>query len=129
MARPVAGKRLHSHRIAGGHRHPGCDAAACIVQGKTESPSNDVLEQYQAICLGLVYWYTNATDNTDVLVNNYDKLSLQTEINNKTCRTWVNNNMGWGAALIDQQITNLDLLKVGIFACYVGNSMGLYKCP
>jgi hypothetical protein len=34
--------------------------------------------------------------------------------------------MGWG---IDQQITNINLLKVGIFASYVGNSAGLYKCP
>jgi hypothetical protein len=32
--------------------------------------------------------------------------------------------MGWG---IDQQITNINLLKVGIFASYVGNSAGLYQ--
>ena len=70
-----------------GHRHHchSCrDAAACIVQGQTESPSNDVLEQYQAICLGLVYWYTYATDNSDTLVNNYDAVDIQNEINNQT---------------------------------------------
>jgi prepilin-type processing-associated H-X9-DG protein len=74
----------------------------------------------------LVYWYTYATDNSDTLVNNYDAVDIQNEINNQTYRTWVNNNMGWG---IDQQITNINLLKVGIFASYVGNSAGLYKCP
>jgi hypothetical protein len=72
-----------------------------------------VLEQYQAICLGLVYWYTDGTDNSDTLVNNYDAVDIQNEINNQTYRTWVNNNMGWGT---DQQITNLNLLRVGIFA-------------
>ena len=43
-----------------------------------------MLEQYQAICLGLVYWYTYATDNSDTLVNNYDAVDIQNEINNQT---------------------------------------------
>jgi prepilin-type N-terminal cleavage/methylation domain-containing protein/prepilin-type processing-associated H-X9-DG protein len=71
-------------------------------------------------------WTMYATDNTDNLVNNYDAMDLQNEINNKTYRTWVNNNMGWGT---DQQITNLDLLRAGIFAPYVANNTGIYKCP
>ena len=40
-------------------------------------------------------WTMYANDNTDNLVNNYDAADLQNEINNKTYRTWVNNNMGW----------------------------------
>ena len=71
-------------------------------------------------------WIMYANDNNDNLVNNYDAVNLQNEINNKTYRTWVNNNMGWGT---DPQITNLDLLRVGIFAPYVANNTGIYKCP
>jgi prepilin-type N-terminal cleavage/methylation domain-containing protein/prepilin-type processing-associated H-X9-DG protein len=71
-------------------------------------------------------WTMYANDNSDNLVNNYDAADLQAEINNQTYRTWVNNNMGWN---VDQQVTNLALLKVGIFASYVGNSTGIYKCP
>jgi prepilin-type N-terminal cleavage/methylation domain-containing protein/prepilin-type processing-associated H-X9-DG protein len=71
-------------------------------------------------------WTMYANDNNDTLANNYDKDDLQIEIANMTYRTWVNNNMGWGT---DQQITNLDLLRVGIFASYVGNNTGIYKCP
>jgi prepilin-type N-terminal cleavage/methylation domain-containing protein/prepilin-type processing-associated H-X9-DG protein len=71
-------------------------------------------------------WTMYANDNNDNLVNNYDAVDLQNEINNKTYRNWVNNNMGWGT---DQQITNIDLLRVGIFSSYIGNSIGIYKCP
>jgi prepilin-type processing-associated H-X9-DG protein len=67
-----------------------------------------------------------ANENEDTLVNNYDAISIQNEINNKTYRTWANNNMGWST---DQQNTNTSLLMVGIFASYVGNSTALYKCP
>ena len=71
-------------------------------------------------------WYMYANDNNDTLVNNYDAISIQNEINNQTYRSWANNNMGWD---LSQQITNVNLLKVGIFASYVGNNAGLYKCP
>jgi len=71
-------------------------------------------------------WTMYANDNNDNLVNNYDAVDLQNEINNKTYRTWVNNNMGWGT---DPQITNVDLLRVGIFAPYVANNIAIYKCP
>jgi prepilin-type N-terminal cleavage/methylation domain-containing protein/prepilin-type processing-associated H-X9-DG protein len=71
-------------------------------------------------------WTMYANDNNDNLVNNYDKDDIQIEINNQTYRTWVNNSMGWNT---DPQITNVDLLRVGIFAPYVANSIGIYKCP
>src|ERR1039458_235543 len=71
-------------------------------------------------------WTMYANDNNDTLVNNYDAINLQNEINNQTYRSWANNNMGWST---DQQNTNVNLLKLGIFASYVGNSAGLYKCP
>jgi prepilin-type N-terminal cleavage/methylation domain-containing protein/prepilin-type processing-associated H-X9-DG protein len=71
-------------------------------------------------------WTMYANDNNDLLVNNYDAADLQNEINNQTYRTWVNNNMGWGT---DPNIANPALLKVGIFASYVANNTGIYKCP
>ncbi len=71
-------------------------------------------------------WTMYANDNNDTLVNNYDAADIQNEINNKTYRTWVNNQMGWTT---DPQVTNLDLLRAGIFSSYVANSVGIYKCP
>ncbi|MGC9941465.1 MAG: hypothetical protein ABSE48_06490 [Verrucomicrobiota bacterium] len=68
----------------------------------------------------------DANDNEDRLVNNYDAVDLQCEINNKTQRTWVNNNMGGS---INQQITNLHLLQVGLLSAYAAKSVGMYKCP
>jgi prepilin-type N-terminal cleavage/methylation domain-containing protein/prepilin-type processing-associated H-X9-DG protein len=71
-------------------------------------------------------WFIYTNDNNDKLVNNYDAVDLQTEINNQTYRTWVNDNMGWST---DQQITNLNLLQVGLLAPALGNSTAIYKCP
>jgi prepilin-type N-terminal cleavage/methylation domain-containing protein/prepilin-type processing-associated H-X9-DG protein len=71
-------------------------------------------------------WFMYANDNNDTLVNNYDAIDIQNEINNQTYRSWANNNMGWTT---DQQNTNVSLLKLGIFASYVGNNTALYKCP
>jgi prepilin-type N-terminal cleavage/methylation domain-containing protein/prepilin-type processing-associated H-X9-DG protein len=71
-------------------------------------------------------WIMYSNDNNDRLVNNYDAVDVQNEINNQTYRTWVNDNMGWGT---DQQITNLNLLRVGLLAPLAGNNTGIYKCP
>ena len=71
-------------------------------------------------------WFIYTNDNNDKLVNNYDAVDLQNEINNQTYRTWVNDNMGWTA---DQQITNLNLLQVGLLAPALGNNTAIYKCP
>jgi prepilin-type N-terminal cleavage/methylation domain-containing protein/prepilin-type processing-associated H-X9-DG protein len=71
-------------------------------------------------------WTIYSSDNNDQLVNNYDALDLQNEINNQTYRNWVNDNMGWST---DQQITNLNLLRVGLLAPALGNSIAIYKCP
>src|ERR1017187_10420938 len=70
-------------------------------------------------------WIMYANDNSDQLVNNYDAVDLQNEINNQTYRTWVNGNMGLGA---DQQISNLDLLRVGLLEPFVAKNTGIYKC-
>jgi prepilin-type N-terminal cleavage/methylation domain-containing protein/prepilin-type processing-associated H-X9-DG protein len=71
-------------------------------------------------------WTIYANDNNDGLVNNYDAQDLQTEISNQTYRNWVNDNMGWST---DQQITNLNLLRVGLLASTLGSSTAIYKCP
>jgi prepilin-type N-terminal cleavage/methylation domain-containing protein/prepilin-type processing-associated H-X9-DG protein len=94
-----------------------------LSRAKQKAQSITCLNDTRQFALG---WTMYANDNNDNLVNNYDAAHLKLEINNQTYRTWVNNQMGWGT---DQQITNLDLLRVGIFASYVGNSTGIYKCP
>jgi len=71
-------------------------------------------------------WNIYANDNNDRLVNNYDAVDAQTEINNQTYRTWINDNMGWST---DQQNTNLNLLRVGLLAPALGNSVGVFQCP
>jgi prepilin-type N-terminal cleavage/methylation domain-containing protein/prepilin-type processing-associated H-X9-DG protein len=71
-------------------------------------------------------WTIYTNDNNDKLVNNYDAVDLQNEINNKTYRTWVNDNMGWST---DPQITNVTLLQVGLLSSALGNSIAIYKCP
>jgi prepilin-type N-terminal cleavage/methylation domain-containing protein/prepilin-type processing-associated H-X9-DG protein len=94
-----------------------------LSRAKQKAQSITCLNDTRQFALG---WTMYSNDNSDTLVNNYDAMDLQTEIMNKTYRTWVNNQMGWGT---DQQITNLDLLRAGIFSSYVGNNTGIYKCP
>ncbi len=71
-------------------------------------------------------WHQYASDSDDRLVNNFKGEALGPEIANRTYRSWVNNSMGWSA---DPNVANPDLLKVGIFAPYVANNIGIYKCP
>jgi prepilin-type processing-associated H-X9-DG protein len=74
-------------------------------------------------------WLMYYGDNNDLLVNNYAAVSMQKEVANKTYRTWVNASSGGWWAVANSPATNVALLKVGIFAPYVANNVGLYKCP
>ena len=64
-------------------------------------------------------WITYSSDFNDRLV--YNKPSFATDTNN-----WVGDVMSWGT---DQQITNLDLLRVAALGPYTAKNVGVYKCP
>jgi prepilin-type N-terminal cleavage/methylation domain-containing protein len=71
-------------------------------------------------------WIMYAGDNEEKLVNNYFGSAMATEVQNRTYRNWVNSFMGWQA---DPTVTNVAVYRLGIFSEYVGNSVGIFKCP
>jgi len=73
-----------------------------------------------------IAWTMYAGDNQDKLANNFDGPTVDSEIINQTYRNWANCNMTWAAV---PNVANLGLLRVGVFAPYVANSTGVYKCP
>ncbi len=74
----------------------------------------------------MLAWNLYAGDNNDKVVNNYGVTETQTEINNRTYRNWVNNNMSWD---LNQSNTNTDLLKNGLLAKYISGNVAMFKCP
>jgi len=63
-------------------------------------------------------WIAYSGDFSERLVNN--EPSFATDTNN-----WAPDVMGWGS---DQQITNLNLLRIGPLGPYTAKSTGIYKC-
>jgi prepilin-type N-terminal cleavage/methylation domain-containing protein/prepilin-type processing-associated H-X9-DG protein len=89
--------------------------------------------QAQAIkCMGnsrqlMLAWVQYTVDNNDKLVNNYDVQDIQTEIANKTYRSWVNNIMSWNFP--DFNMTNIDGVVKTPFNSYVARNLMVYQCP
>jgi prepilin-type N-terminal cleavage/methylation domain-containing protein/prepilin-type processing-associated H-X9-DG protein len=71
-------------------------------------------------------WFQYSTDNDDKLVSNFGQAETYAEIATQKYRTWVNNNMYWTT---EPQITNLLMLKVGLFNPYLSGNTRVYKCP
>lgn len=84
-------------------------------------------------CMGstrqlLLAWKMYADDNNDRVVNNFGAGGVQTAITAKTYLNWVNDVMDWSSS--DQWGNfNPDFVKNGIMAPYVGQNLGIYKCP
>ena len=84
-------------------------------------------------CMGstrqlLMAWKMYTDDNNDHVVNNFGVGGVETSITAKTYLNWVNNVMDWSAS--DQWGNfNPDFVRNGILAPYVGQNLGLYKCP
>jgi len=74
----------------------------------------------------MIAWHLYATDNDDRLVNNYGQANTQAEIQNRTYRNWVNNNMTWG---LEADNTNTTFVKNGLLGPYTSGSVNVYKCP
>ena len=71
-------------------------------------------------------WIMYAGDSDDRCANNFGVTETLAEINNRTYRNWVNNNMDWSTT---PSITNLDFIKNGILGKYTAGSANLYRCP
>jgi len=74
----------------------------------------------------MVAWRMYPDENADRVINNFGLNNTITEIVNGTYRNWVNNVMTWDT---DSMNTNIDLIRNGILAPYLGKSLGVYKCP
>jgi prepilin-type processing-associated H-X9-DG protein len=80
----------------------------------------------------MLAWNMYHGDNNGLLVNNFGidtttaTISLGRTDPNRGYRNWVNNVMTWTT---EEYVTNLNYLRVGPFAPYVGNSIGVYLCP
>ena len=71
-------------------------------------------------------WRMYADDNNEQLINNFGANWVYTTIADSTFANWVNNNMLWSA---DAMVTNVDWVKNGILAPYLGQNLGVYRCP
>jgi prepilin-type N-terminal cleavage/methylation domain-containing protein len=86
---------------------------------------------YAVMCLSntkqlMLGWLSYANENDDRLINNFGGVYVANTINDGTYRNWVNNEMDW---TINPWNTNVALIKNGILAPYLGNNLGVYKCP
>lgn len=67
----------------------------------------------------MVAWYTYAHDNNDRCV--YNKGTGGTDLEN-----WVGNNLDWS---MNQQNTNINLIRDAKLGPYTARNLGIYKCP
>lgn len=76
----------------------------------------------------MLAWRMYAEDNNDRVANNFGVSSTQQTITRRTFVNWVNNVMDW--APTDQWGNfNPDYIRNGVLAIYLGNNLGVYKCP
>src|SRR5258708_10244699 len=77
----------------------------------------------------MLAWIQYYTDNNVQLVNNYGRPFPALEEKNKTYRSWVNNEMTWGASdSVGNSIAGVDGITMAPFFKY-SSSLGIYKCP
>jgi prepilin-type N-terminal cleavage/methylation domain-containing protein/prepilin-type processing-associated H-X9-DG protein len=80
----------------------------------------------------LIAWTMYHGDNNGIVANNFGidttdaTIALGRTDPVRGYRNWVNNVMRWDTT---ESVTNLNYLRQGSFAPYVGNSVGAYLCP
>ena len=80
----------------------------------------------------MIAWSMYHGDNNGTVANNFGidttdaTIALGRTDPNRGYRNWVNNVMRWDTT---ESVTNLNYLRQGPFAPYVGNSVGAYLCP
>ncbi len=90
-----------------------------LAKAKEKAQGISCLNNTKQLAVG---WVMYAQDNNDRLVVNTTIEGITANPSNN----WVADVMGSSA---DPQITNTALLRVGLLAPYVGNSVGIYRCP
>jgi prepilin-type N-terminal cleavage/methylation domain-containing protein/prepilin-type processing-associated H-X9-DG protein len=86
---------------------------------------------YGTMCMSntrqlMLAWQMYSAESHDKIINNFGLNNTLTEIGNRTYRNWVNNVLDWTSSTINADLT---LIKNGILASYLGNNIGVYKCP
>jgi len=82
----------------------------------------------------LTGWHLYSLDFQDKVANNFTIPGTDNAIGNGISGrfdNWVNNVMTWGASrsIEDVSNTNVAWVKNGVLSPYVGNAIGVYKCP
>ncbi len=76
----------------------------------------------------MLAWRLYADDNGDKVANNFTIPGTQNTISAKTFVNWANNVMDWTASDTWGNF-NLDYIRNGVIAQYLGKNVGAYKCP
>ena len=71
-------------------------------------------------------WHMYSLDFKDHVANNFTIPGTQQTIGDGLFANWANNVMDWNSTVDN---TNIDYLKKGVLAPYMGYSVGVYKCP
>jgi len=93
-----------------------------LSKAKIKAQATMCMNNNRQLMLG---WVQYSLDNDDRLVNNYDSPNVQSELANKTYRSWENSFEDW---TINSYVTNLDGITQAPFYKYTG-SPAVYKCP
>jgi prepilin-type N-terminal cleavage/methylation domain-containing protein/prepilin-type processing-associated H-X9-DG protein len=97
-----------------------------LSKAKIKAQAISCMNNSRQLMLGWIQYYS---DNNDTLVNNYGGIFVQTEEQNKTYGSWVNNYMSWNKTdPKGNSITNTDGMTQAPFYKYTG-SLAIYKCP
>ncbi len=74
----------------------------------------------------IIAWHTYSLDFGDKTANNFTIPGTVATIADGTFANWANNVLDWGTTIDN---TNIDYLRKGVMAPFMGYSVGVYKCP
>jgi prepilin-type N-terminal cleavage/methylation domain-containing protein/prepilin-type processing-associated H-X9-DG protein len=92
-------------------------------KAKAKAQGIQCLSNNKQLILG---WHQYSLDFKDRVANNFTIPGTQATISDKTFQNWVNNVLDW-STLTDN--TNVAYVRNGVLAPYLGNALGVYKCP
>lgn len=97
-----------------------------LSKAKTKGQAISCMNNSRQLMLG---WMQYATDNNDLLVNNYGIPYSAIEEQRQTYRSWANNQMGWNVNdQFGDRIDKTDGITMAPFFRYT-SGLGVYKCP
>jgi prepilin-type N-terminal cleavage/methylation domain-containing protein/prepilin-type processing-associated H-X9-DG protein len=74
----------------------------------------------------IIAWHTYSLDFRDKCANNFTIPGTQQTIADGLFANWANDVLDWSSTVDN---TNLDYLRKGVMMTFLGNSIGVYKCP